>query len=506
MTISAYDIAATLLDPDPELETSDIEAGSLADFIRRAWPTIEPATEYLHNWHIDAICEYLEAVSTGDIKRLILNIPPRYMKSISVSVMWPVWSWTRQPSKRFVFSSYSSSLSIKHSVDRRTVIKSEWYQRRWGDVFRLSGDQDVKSEFQNNRRGHMIATSVKGSPTGKGGDVVVVDDPLNPDQAHSEAMRKTANDNFDQTLTTRLDNKKTGAMVVVMQRLHEQDLTGHLLEQGGWEHLKLPAVAHKRTVVLGPPPERRPIKAREVGDILWPEREGEAEIAQARTQLGGYGFSGQYDQDPSPAEGGMLKRAWWRFWLPPNWMPPIGTAYPEGARVLPDLEGLLQSWDMSFKDLKSSDFVAGQVWGWLGADRFLLDQFHDRMDFPATLKAVTNLSAKWPKTHAKLVEDKANGTAVIATLKSKVPGLLPINPEGGKEARAAAISPQVEAGNVYLPHPSVAPWVSSLIEEAAAFPNAANDDQVDSLTQALLWITLRAPSKATVSSAARRRI
>jgi Uncharacterized protein conserved in bacteria len=225
----------------------------LADFIRQAWHVIEPATPYLHNWHIDLICEYLEAVSAGQITRLIINIPPRYMKSIAVSVMWPVWEWIRHPETRWIFASYSQSLSTKHSVDRRTIIQSDWYQSRWGDRFKLVEDHNLKTEFLNDKRGHMIATSVGGTSTGKGGNRLVVDDPLNPKEAASDVLRERANTWFDQTFYSRLDDKKTGAIVVIMQRLHEKDLTGHLLEQGGeWEHLCLPAIAEDRQVIHFP--------------------------------------------------------------------------------------------------------------------------------------------------------------------------------------------------------------------------------------------------------------
>lgn len=213
---------------------------SLASYVRQAWPIIEPSTRMVWNWHLDAKCEHLEAVTRGQIRRLIINEPPRVGKSVTAAVMWPTWDWTTNPERRFMFVSYSSALSTKHSVDRRTVIQSDWYQRNWGGRVKLSSDQNVKNEFQNTHRGVMVATSVGGSATGKGGDVIVVDDPLNPQEAQSDIERERANTFFDQTVSTRLDDPKTGAIVVIQQRLHERDLTGHLLAQGGWEHLRLP--------------------------------------------------------------------------------------------------------------------------------------------------------------------------------------------------------------------------------------------------------------------------
>lgn len=438
----------------------------LSNFTRFAWPVIEPATEFLSNWHIDAISEYLEAVTAGQITRLIVNVPPRYMKSISVSVMWPTWSWIKNPALRWIFSSYSQSLATKHSVDRRTVIESGWYQEHWSDRFQLAGDHNLKTEFLNDHRGHMISTSVGGAATGKGGDILVVDDPVNPKEAASDVIRESANTWFDRTFYSRLDNKKKGAIVVVMQRLHEKDLTGHLMGTGDWEQLKLPAEAENRQVIHFPMSGRK--VERDEGDILWPEREGRDELEKAKRAMGSYGYAGQMQQDPSPSEGGLFKRQWWKFY-----------------RVLPQLDQQLQSWDCAFKETNSSDYVVGQVWGRTGANFYLCDQVRDRMNVLATMRSIETMTAKWPRAIEKLVEDKANGPAVIQMLEQKVPGLIAVNPEGGKVVRAAAVSPLVEAGNVWLPHPDIAPWVHDFIEELSKFPNGENDDQVDGCSQAL---------------------
>jgi predicted phage terminase large subunit-like protein len=453
---------------------------SLSEYIRQGWPVIEPATRYLHNWHIDAIAEHLEAVTDGQILRLLINMPPRYMKSIAVSVMWPTWEWLKYPDSRWLFVSYSGTLSTKHSLDRRTVIQSEWYQRRWAGIYQLTSDQNVKTEYQNSERGVMVATSVGGSVTGKGGRRIVVDDPHNPTEAQSDVQREAALTFFDQTLSTRLDDKKTGAIVVVMQRLHEADLSAHCMELG-YTHLCLPAEAEKRTVITMPVSGREIV--REKGDLLWPEREGPNELALVKRALGSYGYAGQYEQSPSPAEGGILKRAWWQYYKAPP------------ARF----DEVIQSWDMAFKDLKTSDYVVGQVWGRVGADKYLLDQVRDRLDFPATITAVESLTAKWPNARLKLVEDKANGPAVIAVLHKSIPGLVAVEPEGGKVARVNAVSPDIEAGNVHLPHPSIAPWIHDFVERCAAFPNVAYDDEIDTMSQALTrWITTRssAPPKS----------
>jgi predicted phage terminase large subunit-like protein len=470
----------------------------LADYIRPAWPVIEPGTEYLHNWHIDAISEYLEAVTMSQIRRLIINLPPRNMKSIMASVDWPTWSWIKRPELRWLFASYSQSLSTKHSVDRRTIIQSAWYRQRWGDRYQLRGDANLKTEYMNDHRGHMIATSVGGTATGKGGDILVADDPLNPKAAVSDLQREGANTWFDGTFYTRLDDKRRGAIVLVMQRLHESDTTGHLLaKEAGWEHLCLPAEAEKRTIVVMPISGREII--REPGDILWPEREGPKELADAQTALGAQGYAGQYQQRPSPPGGSILKRHMWRYWRPRGVeLPPVPVVMPDGeirmveAVELPErFDEMAQSWDMNFKDEESArgskppDFVVGQVWGRKAADKFLLHQARGRYSFPETIAAVERMSVSWPEARAKWIEDKANGSAVISMLRHKVAGLIPIQPDGGKIPRTQAASPEIESGNVYLPHPALFIWVEGFIEECAGFPNGANDDQADAATQAL---------------------
>ena len=229
------------------------------------------------------------------------------------------------------------------------------------------------------------------------------------------------------------------------------------------------------------------------GELLWPERFGPKEIDDLKRSLGSYAAAGQLQQRPSPAEGGMIKRHWFRFWQPPGAnLPPILVRYPDGSgrQIVAEEIGLVdeqaQSWDCAFKGLATSDYVVGQVWGRRGSQFLLLYQMRGQMDCPATVRAVRQLSRLWPSCAAKLIEDKANGSAVIQMLANEIPGIIPVNPEGGKLARAAAVSPLIEAGNVYMPHPQFFPWVNDFIEECAAFPNGAHDDQVDAMTQVLL--------------------
>lgn len=485
---------------------------SLRDYIKGAWSVVEPKTPYVDNWHIDAMCDHLTAVSTGEIRYLIINIPPRHMKSLSVSVFWPTWEWTWRPETRWLTSSYGAGLATRDALKSRRLIQSNWYQENWGKVFQLTGDQNQKTRYENNRTGYRIATTVGGTGTGEGGDRILVDDALKQGDAHSEARRVAANEWWDQTMSTRGNDPKTAAWIVMGQRLHEQDLPGYILErmrrdEDDYELLIIPAEYEPTLYVtlLGLDVEANQYQTSlgwndprtEPGELLWPERFSRDDIDKLKRKLGSMGTAAQLQQIPAPAEGALFRDEWWRFWIPKGAkLPPVrlklsdGTYHEAPMVELPDdLEELLQSWDMSFKDLKESDYVVGGVWGKKGADRFLLDQDRRRMDIVETLKAVRSMSANWPRALTKLVEDKANGPAVVGLLRSEIPGLIEVTPQGSKVSRANAVIPTIESGNVYLPHPHVAPWVYDYLKEFRFFPVGANDDQVDQTTQALArWL------------------
>ena len=368
-------------------------ARSLRAFVEQAWPVLEPTTPFLPNWHIDLVCEHLEAITAGQTTRLLINLPPRYMKSLLVSVFWPVWEWIAAPSRRWICVSYSDALSLKLSLDRRTLVQSEWYQARWGHTVQLSSDQNVKGEFRNTRQGVMVATSVGGSATGKGGDRIIVDDLHNPQQADSDAQREAALRFFRETLSTRLDTPKTGAVVVVMQRLHEADLSARCLELE-YRHLCLPVEADVATDIVFPVSGR--VVTRAPGHLLWPAREGPTELALQRRQLGSTAFDTQYQQRPAPAGGRLFKRAWFKF-------------YDERPRV----STWLASWDMSFKGGPSNDYVVGLQAAREGADVYLVDRVKGQWDFTETRRQVVRLHGRYPGTQTTLIEEAANGFAII---------------------------------------------------------------------------------------------
>ncbi len=451
------------------------------EFLRQAWMIIEPANPLIDEWYVGCICEYLEAVTLGQIRKLLMNLPPREGKSNIVTVLWPAWSWTRKAFLRFITCSYSASLSVKHATMRRNVIESHWYQRQWGGLVRMATDQNIKSEYENTARGHMIATSVGGTITGKGGDVIIEDDMINPLQAISDAERTAAIDMHKMVLSTRIDNPKTGSRVIVEQRTHDQDVSGYVLKnESGWTHLNLPLLAERRSVIVFPMSHREIV--REPDDILSPTRHGEAEITDLKKTMTPEVFEAQCQQNPSSDVGNILKRSYWEghFY----------TALPTG------MEYVITSWDMTFKETKSGSFVVGQAWGKRGAEFYLFPvMVRARMDFAESLGAFKNFVVLVPqvtrfKPTGHLVEDKANGPAVISTLQKAIAGIIPMGVSGSKVARAQSIAPLCRAGNVWLPDVSIAPWITEFIEECAKFKGSDSEinDQVDAMSQALIYL------------------
>lgn len=279
-------------------------------FSAKVFKTVSPATPYLANWHIDAIAEYLNACERREIRRLIINMPPRYLKSLVVNVAWPAYLLGKNPATRIISASYAQSLAIKHAVDTRLVLNTAWYQEIFPETL-LSHDQNEKDKFVTTRRGHRIAVSVGSAVTGEGGDFLLVDDPLNPQQAMHAPTRALVKQWFDHTFATRLDNKKTGVIVIVMQRLHADDLSGYLLERGGFEHLCLPAIAEQtRTIVIG-----KKQFTRKKGEALHPEREDIAMLEALRQDMGTYGFMAQYQQNPIAESRSMIALHWFKRFI-----------------------------------------------------------------------------------------------------------------------------------------------------------------------------------------------
>ena len=460
---------------DLQLIDQSLARDSLAAFVRQAWHIVEPATPLLWNWHLDVLCEYLEAVAAEDgIKRLIINLPPRSGKSLLTSVLWPAWVWIKHPASRWLFASYSASLSGKHSSDRRTVITAPWYQRRW--PIQLLNDQNQKTEFVNTARGHMLATSLGGTVTGKGGDFLVADDLQNPDMAESPVERQNVDRFFDETLFTRLDDKERGRIVVIQQRTHMADLTGHLLEQGGWERLCLPAEFERKTIIVLPLSRGEIVK--EEGDLLWPEREGRVTLAATKDRLGAFGYACQYLQNPVARGGNLFKIDW------------FGT-----FREAPKFDCVVQSWDCAFKTNAANDYSACVTLGVIKQRRddssaapgfYLLHAWRGKVEFFELKRRAVELYEQW-RPDTVLVEDAASGQSLVQELRSHT--ILPIKPvklDGDKIARANSVTPALEGGRFFLPEGAA--WVEAYRTELTAFPGGAHDDLVDATVQALSYL------------------
>jgi predicted phage terminase large subunit-like protein len=479
---------------DLEAIQAELARRSLREFIKQAWHVIEPGTPYIDNWHIGLICEYLEAITLGQIRRLLINEPPRHMKSIAVTIMWPVWEWIKRPENRWIFASFSESLSRDHSVSRRDIIRSDWYQKHWGDRYRLTTDQNVKTEYRNDHRGVMLATSTNGTVTGKGANRIVTDDPHNPKQAESDLVRKGQVDFFKRSLWSRQNDKKKDAIVVVMQRLHEKDLSGVLLEEGlsnddeKYVHLCLPAVAPTRTVITSPLGNTY---VREKGDLLWPEREGQKELDAAKVALGSYGYAGQYGQRPSPQGGGKFKTAWFRDWK----LSDDGAFYllqnADGTYRPIKLDdcGRFATMDVAGTEKKKGndpDYTVLQVWDYTPTyDLILVEQWRALAETPEVAETATRLCRQHDVPFA-CVERNGLGLGVVQTMRKLGVAVRGMNAKGDKIARAQTAQIRAEAGTVYFPRGRA--WVADLTSELETFPNAAHDDQVDALAWASIAI------------------
>lgn len=443
----------------------------LSNFVREAWHVLEPTTPYVHGWHIDAIAEHLEAVSRGEIRDLLINVPPRFMKSLLVAVFWVCWIWARSPSTRWLFASYAQQLSVRDSLKCRRLVLSPWYQRLWGDRFRLVDDQNAKTRFENDATGYRIATAVGAAATGEGGDVVVVDDPHSAQGAASQTQREGTLIWWDETMSTRLNDPKTGRKVIVMQRLHERDLSGHVLEQGGYEHLCLPMEyepeRHCATSIGWEDPRT------EAGELLWPERLGPEEIAAKRRELGEYGFAGQFQQRPSPRGGVIFKDEWWRYYTVP-----------------PRIQYRIIYADTAQKTKEKNDYSVFECWGKTKQGQLaLLDMIRGKWESPELLAQARAFYNKHKSiegmgvVRALKVEDKVSGTGLIQTLRREGIPVVPIPRSVDKVTRAYDAAPLIESGNVLLPQD--APWLSDFLAETSVFPNGAHDDIVDAMMDAV---------------------
>lgn len=443
----------------------------LLSFSAKSFETINPARPFLRNWHHEAMAYHLERCLRREIRRLIICLPPRNLKSIISSVALPAFALGLDPTARVICVSYGGELAAKLQRDCRTVMESTFYRRIFPGT-RLSRRKNTESEFETTRGGFRLATSVGGALTGRGGNIIILDDPMKPDEALSEARRRSVCEWFDNTLRSRLDDKKDDVIIIVMQRLHVEDLVGHVLDSGeDWTILSLPATAeYDEEIPIGP----NRLYRRKSGDVLHPEREPLSKLQEQRNVMGSYHFYAQYQQSPIPPEGEILKWAWFK------------TYDAEPKREANDWP--VQSWDTASKDTELSNYSVCITALVKGNDYYILDVFRKRLNYPDLRSTVLRQAQLFAAKYV-LIENKASGMALLDDLRRNwVHGgcyPLPVEPEGDKITRAAAQSAEIEAGHVYLPRR--AEWLGEFKKEVLLFPHGRYDDQIDSLSQLLKW-------------------
>ena len=501
------DIGGVLVDPFKQLMDLDRTEceDSLYIFLRHAWKFIDPSP-WKDGWPIEAVAEHLQAVVDGEIKRLIINIPPRMGKSSITSVALPAWTWaqpnrspTSGPNVQFLHASYANQLSLRDSVKSRRLIESPWYQSLWGERFKLNSDQNTKSRFSNDQGGERLITSIGAAVTGEGGSIIVVDDPNAANEAFSEATIQSTIDWWDGTMSTRLNDAKTGAYVIIQQRLAEDDLTGHILskDSGEWTHLCLPMRYEPDRAFITSIGWKDPRSV--PNELLWPERFGDKEVAALEKQLGPFAAAGQLQQRPEPAGGGVIKREWWQLW-------------PENA--FPPMDYIIASLDTAYTTKTTNDYSAMSVWGVFTGDTvaqstrvidsndramyvereyvegapkvMLMHAWQERLELHELVEKVAR-TAKALKIDKLIVENKAAGHSVAQEIRrlygNESFAVQLYDPKSqDKLSRLYSIQHLFAEGLIFAPDRA---WAETVITQVGQFPKGKHDDLVDTVSMSL---------------------
>ncbi|MBL8575601.1 MAG: phage terminase large subunit [Mesorhizobium sp.] len=455
----------------------ELQRQMLRAFVETMFRELEPGTAYVRNWHVDTICWHLEQVANGKCLRLMINLPPRSLKSFIGSVAFPAWFLGRDPARKVVTVSYSADLAAKLTGDFRRLIETPTYRRLF-PAMKLKG-KNTEIEQRTAAGGHRYATSVGGTLTGRGGDIIIVDDPIKADSVMSEAERTAVNTWFRNTVVSRLDNKTTGAIVIIMQRLHQDDLVGHLTEEDehGWTVVNIPAIATEDCSYRISDHPGREYHYRKQGEVLDPGREPLAALNKTKRNIGSDRFSAQYQQMPLPPGGNLIQREWL-------------VDYDE----LPDLEqadAVILSLDTAASAEEHNDFSVCTTWAVFGDHYYLFDVFRRRVEFPDLKKNALSLIAKY-RPNIVMIENAGTGMSLRQVLinelreKRRRPRLFKPTPRGDKVTRVAGVTALLEQGRVHIPKD--APWRDEFLKEVLGFPSAKHDDQVDSMEQFLRFM------------------
>jgi predicted phage terminase large subunit-like protein len=435
-------------------------------FVRRAFRELYDKP-FHDNWHIQAIAHALVGVAAGDTRRLIIAMPPRSLKSFMASVCLPAWILGQKPEEKIVSACYAQKLSEEFTYETRRLMQSTWYR----SVFPGTHLDPKKSNLEvlaTTRGGQRRATSVGGSLTGMGGNLVIIDDPIKAADAHSEVARDNAMQWYGGTVASRLDDPKKGRILVIAQRLHIEDLPGQLMAQGGWKLLELPLVEWQdREIEIAP----GRFANRGTGNILHEDRIGEEEIARLKAEMGEQDFQAQYNQRPMPPGGALFKGEWLKRYSEP----------PKPQQV----QGIIQSWDTAYDIQEHNDYSVCSTWALSGKRCYLLDIYREKLEFPDLERAIYRLREEW-QADLVLVEKAGSGFSVgqnIRRADHRNIWLQAMPPVGSKQDRASQQTPKFERGEIYLPRE--APWLRTFEEELLSFPHGRHDDQVDSVVQFL---------------------
>jgi len=439
-------------------------------FIERCFYELHPETPFMPAPYIELMATKLIDCWSSKTKRLIINVPPRTLKSHCASIAFVAFVLGQDPSKKFICASYGAELSQKMARDCRTIMNTDWYKALFGQIL---ADRQVVHDFMTIAKGFRMATSVGGVLTGRGADFIIIDDPQKPDDAMSETGRKSVNDWFDGSVRSRLDSRAKGCIIIIMQRLHQDDLCGHVLEQGEWDVLSLPLIADADEEFVISTPYGKKLYRRKTGELLHPARDTLVSVEKIQSEIGIYKFESQYQQNPMPEGGAIVKHEWLRFYEP--------------GELPSRFDRIVQSWDTANKASELADFSVCTIWGERGESVYLLDVFRKRLEYPDLKRKVEELAGRYRRSTI-LIEDHASGTQLIQELRNPLFGIIARSPApgGDKQMRLRNQTTWFESGKVFLPRD--APWLPDYITELTGFPGSRHDDQVDSTTQALAYL------------------